>query len=194
MRFAYLKYRLKKLGVLSSDHYIVALYYHRVLKRTGSLWSFQSGRDYGKCEGRRGKSPAVMVENRKILMLKMWIKFRCRSVNTVLELWPEKSPAVYEEEALKTQAVLVRTQVCLALGAGADTILEERYWTKKDMQDSWGADQYSKYYKRLEHAWEETNGQVLTYENALAKTPFCRLSNGSTRDGREALGAKIIRI
>ena len=34
------------------------------------------------------------------------------------------------------------------------------------------------------------NGQVLTYENALAKTPFCRLSNGSTRDGREALGSK----
>ena len=58
------------------------------------------------------------------------------------------------------------------------------------MQDSWGADQYSKYYKRLEHAWEETNGQVLTYENALAKTPFCRLSNGSTRDGREALGSE----
>ena len=50
MRFAYLKYRLKKMGC-----YIAALYYHRVLKRTGSLWSFQSGRDYGKCEGRRGK-------------------------------------------------------------------------------------------------------------------------------------------
>lgn len=31
---------------------------------------------------------------------------------------------------------------------------------------------------------------MLTYENALAKTPFCRLSNGSTRDGREALGSE----
>lgn len=55
MRFAYLKYRLKKMGCYLLDHYIAALYYHRVLKRTGSLWSFQSGRDYGKCEGRRGK-------------------------------------------------------------------------------------------------------------------------------------------
>ena len=31
---------------------------------------------------------------------------------------------------------------------------------------------------------------MLTYENALAKTPFFRLSNGSTRDGKEALGSE----
>ena len=36
--------------------------------------------------------------------------------------------------------------------------------------------------------------QVLTYENALAKTPFCRLSNGSTRDGREALGERRLSV
>ena len=91
MRFAYLKYRLKKMGCYLLIIILLPYYYYRVLKRTGSLWSFQSGRDYGKCEGRRGKVRQVMVENRKILMLKMWIKFRCRSVNTVLELWPEKS-------------------------------------------------------------------------------------------------------
>ena len=39
----------------------------------------------------------------------------------------------------------------------ADTILEERYWTKKDMQDSWGADQYSKYYMRHWHGRKTAN-------------------------------------
>ena len=55
MRFAYLKYRLKKMGcyllIIILLPYIITVF----LSVTGSLWSFQSGRDYGKCEGRRGK-------------------------------------------------------------------------------------------------------------------------------------------
>ena len=187
MRFVYLKYRLKKLGcyllIIILLPYIITVF----LSGPGAYGASRvdetmvnvkaDGEKSGSDGGKQEDSNAENVDKIQIPLSEYCIGIMAREI-----------PAVYEEEALKTQAVLVRTQVCLALGAGADTILEERYWTKKDMQDSWGADQYSKYYKRLEHAWEETNGQVLTYENALAKTPFCRLSNGSTRDGREALG------
>ena len=189
MRFAYLKYRLKKMGcyllIIILLPYIITVF----LSGPGAYGASRvdetmvnvkaDGEKSGSDGGKQEDSNAENVDKIQIPLSEYCIGIMAREI-----------PAVYEEEALKTQAVLVRTQVCLALGAGADTILEERYWTKKDMQDSWGADQYSKYYKRLEHAWEETNGQVLTYENALAKTPFCRLSNGSTRDGREALGSE----
>ena len=189
MRFAYLKYRLKKLGcyllIIILLPYIITVF----LSGPGAYGASRvdetmvnvkaDGEKSGSDGGKQEDSNAENVDKIQMPLSEYCIGIMAREI-----------PAVYEEEALKTQAVLVRTQVCLALGAGADTILEERYWTKKDMQDSWGADQYSKYYKRLEHAWEETNGHVLTYENALAKTPFCRLSNGSTRDGREALGSE----
>lgn len=38
-------------------------------------------------------------------------------------------------------------------------------------------------------AWNDTEGQVLFYGEELALTPFFRLSNGCTRDGKEVLGS-----
>lgn len=98
-------------------------------------------------------------------------------------------PPSYEEEALKAQAVLVRTDVYTKIQeAGSEAVLEEEFWTQQQMQESWGRTKYYKNYNRLKEAWESTEGEVLTYEDNLAKVPFCRLSNGNTRDGKEALG------
>ena len=98
-------------------------------------------------------------------------------------------PADYEEEALKAQAVLVRTDIYEKLqSGGTGTALEEEFWDREQMEEAWGMSGYSRNYKKLQKAWEATEGQVLTYEGNLAKTPFFRLSNGSTRDGKEVLG------
>ena len=99
-------------------------------------------------------------------------------------------PASCEKEALKAQAILVRTDVYSKLESGGkDAILEESFWDQKQMQEAWGAGKYHANLARLEEAWEETEGQVVTYDGKLAKTPFFRLSNGSTRDGKEVLGS-----
>lgn len=98
-------------------------------------------------------------------------------------------PVDYEEEALKAQAVLVRTGIYSKIGEnGSDSALEEEFWTKEQMEDAWGISGYLKNYNRLKDIWQKTEGQVVTYEEKPAKTPFFRLSNGSTRDGKEALG------
>ncbi len=100
-------------------------------------------------------------------------------------------PADYEQEALKAQAILVRTDIYGKLAQnGNDMVLEDSFWSKQQMGDSWGTSKYSSNYSALEKAWEETEGQVLIYNGKTAKTPFFRLSNGSTRDGREALGSE----
>lgn len=99
-------------------------------------------------------------------------------------------PVSYELEALKAQAILVRTAIYMKLeNGGTDIVLEESYWTKEDMQEAWGASKYADYYDKLEEVWEDTEGQVVTYDGKLAKTAFFRLSNGSTRDGKEVLGS-----
>ena len=99
-------------------------------------------------------------------------------------------PASYEKEALKAQAILVRTDIYSKLESGGkDAVLEESFWNQEQMQEAWGAGKYHANLARLEEVWEKTEGQVVTYEGKLAKTPFFRLSNGSTRDGKEVLGS-----
>ena len=97
-------------------------------------------------------------------------------------------PASYGKEALKAQSVLVRTEVYKKIKESeGNPVLEDKFWTKKQMENAWGG-KYSQYYNKLERAWKETEGQVLLYGEELALTPFFRLSNGCTRDGKEALG------
>lgn len=99
-------------------------------------------------------------------------------------------PVTYETEALKAQAVLVRTAVYKKIKeTGSSVVLEDEIWTTEEMKEQWGAASYSKNYKKLENAWDTTEGQVLIYEDNLANAPFCRLTNGSTRDGAEVLGS-----
>lgn len=105
-------------------------------------------------------------------------------------LLAKEIPASYEKETLKAQAVLVRTDIYKKIKeTGSDTVLEEEFWTEKQMEDAWGS-KYSKYYHKLEDVWNATEGQVLLYGEELAMTPFFRLSNGCTRDGKEVLGSE----
>ncbi len=100
-------------------------------------------------------------------------------------------PADYNGEALKAQAVLVRTTVYgQILEAGSSTVLPDEFWTTEEMRKEWGAGKYSGNYDKLKSAWEETDGQVLMYGGAPANVPYCRLTNGSTRDGAEVLGSE----
>ena len=100
-------------------------------------------------------------------------------------------PASYEEEAIKVQAILVRTAVYKQLKEeGSEAVLAYDFWTEKEMKEEWGSRKFSEYYRKMENAWQETEGQVVMYGEELANTPFTRLTNGSTRDGKEVLGSE----
>ena len=100
-------------------------------------------------------------------------------------------PASYEEEAIKVQAILVRTAVYKQLKEeGSEAVLADNFWTEKEMKEEWGSRKFSEYYRKMENAWQETEGQVVMYGEELANTPFTRLTNGSTRDGKEVLGSE----
>lgn len=86
----------------------------------------------------------------------------------------------YEDEMLKVQAILVRTSIYREQAEGTDkndTEVEE-------------ADISSALRKRLEKAWDATEELILTYEDKPILAPFHRLSNGKTRNGKEALGSE----
>lgn len=100
-------------------------------------------------------------------------------------------PVSYEKEALKAQAILVRTTVYgQILEAGSSTVLPDEFWTTEEMRKQWGGGKYNGNYDKLKSAWEETDGQVLMYADKPANVPYCRMTNGSTRDGAEVLGSE----
>nr|WP_303183196.1 SpoIID/LytB domain-containing protein [Lachnoclostridium phocaeense] len=99
-------------------------------------------------------------------------------------------PAAYEEEALKAQAVIVRTSVYKSIKeGGTQVVLEDDFWTEEEMRQQWGSS-YSGHYRKMQNAWNDTEGQVVMYGENLANTPFTRLTNGNTRDGKEVLGSE----
>lgn len=96
----------------------------------------------------------------------------------------------FEPEALKAQAVIVRTTVYKKIEEeGEDVVMKERFFTKSDMKNQWGRSAFQKNYKKMRQAWEETDGQVVMYNGQLAMAPFHQLSNGKTRIGKEVLGS-----
>lgn len=82
----------------------------------------------------------------------------------------------YEDEMLKAQALLVRTTIYSEIKELDSELLE-----KPNLDARW--------YQRLKEIWEETEGQVIMYNNELALVPFHQLSNGKTRNGKEVLGS-----
>ena len=118
----------------------------------------------------------------------------------------EKTPADTETEALKAQAVLVRTQISRALqrstqaeetenqksdrtGNVSDVILEIDYLSQKEMQDQWPADEYKKRYEKYRNAIESTENEVLFYNDTYAWTPFHQSNTGMSRSAEEVLGS-----
>lgn len=89
----------------------------------------------------------------------------------------------YEEEMLKVQALLVRTTVYKQVEElGEEILKQESFGNVEDIDPSW--------YKKLEKIWDETEGEVIMYQDKLALVPFHQVSNGKTRIGLEALGSE----
>ena len=85
----------------------------------------------------------------------------------------------YHEEMLKTQAILVRTTVYKQIQKEGKSLFEHE--TKYEELDSF-------WKQKLEKVWDETEGQVVMYQDQLALVPFHQVSNGKTRSGEEVLG------
>ena len=106
-----------------------------------------------------------------------------------ISVMAKEMPGSYKKEAWKAQAVLVRTAICKRMNHdGSDTVLEQSYLTDAQKKQLWGSNKYYSYYNKLKKAWEETDGEILTWKGKPAYAPFCRLTNGSTRDAIESLG------
>lgn len=122
----------------------------------------------------------------------------------VAGILPGQIPVMYEEEALKAQAVVVRTNL-LYKGMqfyGEDTVSEAEaqlrekdleamgftYYTPADLQELWGYEQWENYEERIKKAVKDTSGEILVRNAVPVDIPFHAVSAGNTREG-SILGA-----
>lgn len=91
-----------------------------------------------------------------------------------------------EMEAMKVQAVIVRTNCLRALARGEE--LPEGL-EKDEMMRMWGQEKFSKYYNLLENSIEETRGVSMEYNGEYIRADFHRSSAGYTRDAEEVYGS-----
>lgn len=91
-------------------------------------------------------------------------------------------PALFNEEALKAQAIASRTYVINHLERNntiSSTISDQVYLSKEKMQKKWQK-KYDEYYEKIKQAVEETKGLIMYYDNEPIKAYYYSMSNGYT--------------
>lgn len=97
-------------------------------------------------------------------------------------LLAQQIPADYEREAIKAQAVIVRTNYEYARQAGNE--LPEGL-SVSEQRELFGRDNYARCSRLLQDCLAETGGEVVTYGGEVVEAPFFQVSAGWTRDGEK---------
>lgn len=93
-------------------------------------------------------------------------------------------PEDYSLEAMKAQAIIIRTRLALESASEQNYIFQDEYYTTESIQSKWG-DRSVEMYTNLVEAIDKTDGMTLTYQGELISTPYHRLNTGMTRNGNE---------
>lgn len=134
----------------------------------------------------KGKEPVVQVKKmlgkgREITVEVPWEEY-------FIGVLAKEMPETYEEESLKAQAVLIRTNLYQKLEGKEEKVVEDEYLNVKDLEKKWSIKKFEKFYNKLKKAMNDTGNQVLYYNDTYAMVPFHQSSNGKTRSAQEVLG------
>lgn len=91
-------------------------------------------------------------------------------------------PALFEEEALKAQAIASRTYLVnhlLSNDSISNTTDDQVYLTQEEMLSKWQQD-YEIYYNKIKQAVLSTKGLIMYYDNKPIKSYYFSTSNGYT--------------
>lgn len=102
----------------------------------------------------------------------------------------KEMPVDYGEEAMKAQAVIIRTQIYRELENSEDKILTMGYLSREEMQRQWKSEEVEENYEKYVRAVEQTDDTVLMYGEGYAWTPFHQSSCGKTRSASEVMGTE----
>lgn len=112
----------------------------------------------------------------------------------VIGILASQISADFESEALKGQAIIIRTNVLNEMEKEKTKNGEELpflYLSKEEMKEKWGEKNWEKYYKRLKKAVANTAGIYMTYDGEYIEAYYHPVSIGMTVSAEELLGKTI---
>lgn len=95
-------------------------------------------------------------------------------------------PALFEEEALKAQAVAARSYTLSSLNDTRVieiTTLEQAYKNNYELKDKW-LENYDNYYKKINNIVTTTTNEIIKRDNKILKTYYFAMSNGKTENSK----------
>lgn len=112
----------------------------------------------------------------------------------VIGILASQISADYEMEALKGQAVIVRTNILNEMEKektinGSD--LPFLYLSRSELEEKWGEKNWKEYYNRLKRATAQTSGVYMTYDGEYIEAYYHPVSIGTTVSAEELLGKDI---
>ncbi|HEY8363964.1 MAG TPA: stage II sporulation protein D [Haloplasmataceae bacterium] len=102
--------------------------------------------------------------------------------------------AGFNEAAYKAQALTARTYAAKFVEEGktiTDTDSHQVYLDKNQIKNSWGEQDFNKYYPLIEKAVKETKGEVITYQGKYIDALYFSTSNGRTERPEYVWGGKL---
>lgn len=91
-------------------------------------------------------------------------------------------PALFNEEALKAQAVASRTYLIKHMGEKTNVNdISQAYLKIEDLKKNWG-ENFTNYYNRISFAVDSTKGEIMLYENEPIEAVFHSTSGGFTEN------------
>lgn len=107
-------------------------------------------------------------------------------------------PALYEEEALKAQAVAAYTFACYRRETNkekqyditTDFSVDQAFITEDAAREKWG-ENADTYIEKLRKIVKETSGEVITHNGNLALSVYHSVSSGRTESAEDVWGSKI---
>lgn len=112
----------------------------------------------------------------------------------VLGAMAEVIPPDYDLEALKVQAILIRTNILKEMeeqNTANSEDLSYHYSSAEEREALWGKQNYRRNEGRFEQAVSTTSGQVIYYKNELIMALYHEVSIGKTASGKEVLAEEI---
>ena len=103
-------------------------------------------------------------------------------------------PALFQEEALKAQAVAARSYLLSKEKDGnyevSASTSDQVFLTSYEMKEKW-QDDYDEYYNKILNAVKPTSGEVLTKDNKILKAFYFSMSNGYTENSKDVFGEDL---
>lgn len=102
-------------------------------------------------------------------------------------------PASFNEEALKSQAVVARTYALKLINEGrklTDSVSTQAYKDNSQLKTLWGSS-YTTYYNKIKKAVEGTTDEVIMYNNKYIDAVYHSTSNGRTSSAVDVWGNDV---